>query len=69
MQTIDTHDIGSQRNTWLKWIALAALVLGILVAGFLVLARHSPKPPLAPHDSMAAMGRMASPPNPPPDSH
>jgi multidrug efflux pump subunit AcrA (membrane-fusion protein) len=67
MQTIDTHDINSQRNSWFKRIALAALVLGILVAGFWIITRRSPKPPPAPHDSMAAMGGMASPPNSPPD--
>lgn len=67
MQTIDTHDIGSQRNPWFKRIALAALALGILVAGFWIITRRSPKPSRAPHDSMAAMGGMASPPNSPPD--
>lgn len=67
MQTIDTHDIGSQRNPWFKWIALAALVLGILIAGFWIVTRRSPKPALAPHDSMAAIGGMASPANSSPD--
>src|SRR5690348_7288763 len=66
MQTIDSHDIGSQRNPWFKWIAFAALVLGILVAGFWVVTRRSSKPTPAPHDAMAAMGGMASPPNSPP---
>jgi cobalt-zinc-cadmium efflux system membrane fusion protein len=63
MQTIDTHDIGSQRNPWFKRIALAALVLGILVAGFWIVTRRSPKSAPAPHDSMAAMGGIASPAN------
>ena len=67
MQTIDTHDIGSQRNPWFKWIALAGLVLGILVTGFWIITRRSPKPARAPHDSMAAMGGMASPANSSPD--
>jgi cobalt-zinc-cadmium efflux system membrane fusion protein len=67
MQTIDTHDTGSQRNPWFKGIALAGLVLGILVAGFWIITRRSPKPARAPHDSMAAMGGMASPANPSPD--
>ena len=66
MQTIDTHDVGSQRNPWFKRIALAAVVLGILVAGFLFVTRRS-KPAPAPPDSMAAMGGMASPPTSPPD--
>ena len=67
MQTIDTHDFGSQRNRWFKWIALAALVLGVLVAGFWIVTRRSPKPTPTPHDSMAAMGGMASPANSSPD--
>jgi cobalt-zinc-cadmium efflux system membrane fusion protein len=67
MQTIDTHDTGSQRNPWFKGIALAGLVLGILVAGFWIITRRSPKPARAPHDSMAAMGGMASPANSSPD--
>src|SRR5712664_2304296 len=67
MQTIDKHDIGSQRNPWFKWIALAGLVLGILVAGFWIVTGRSPKPAPAPHDSMAAMGGVASPANSSPD--
>src|SRR6266849_9599125 len=67
MQTIDTHDIGSQRNPWCKRSALSALALGILVAGFWIITRRSPKPPPAPHDSMAAMSGMASSPNSSPD--
>jgi membrane fusion protein, heavy metal efflux system len=62
METIDTQDAGSQRPSWWKRIALAALVAGLVVAGVWVVAKrfHNTEP--APPDSMAAMGSIAMPP-------
>ena len=61
MHTIDTQDAGSQRPSWRKRIALAALVAGLVVAGVWVVAKRSHNK-TAPPDSMAAMGSMAMPP-------
>ena len=62
MRTIDTQDGGSQRPSWRKRIALAALVGGLVVAGVWVVAKRSHSTAPAPPDSMAAMGSMAMPP-------
>jgi cobalt-zinc-cadmium efflux system membrane fusion protein len=62
MQTIKTQDADSQRPSWRKRIALAALVAGLLVAGVWVVARRFHNTAPAPPDSMAAMGSMAMPP-------
>ena len=61
MQTTDTHDTGSPRNPWFKRVALAALVLGFLLAGFWFVMRRSTKPASAPPVSMATMGAMTPP--------
>jgi membrane fusion protein, heavy metal efflux system len=66
MQTIDTQDAGSQRPSWRKRIALAALVAGLVVAGVRVVAKRSHHTAPAPPDSMAAMGSMAMPQTPSP---
>jgi cobalt-zinc-cadmium efflux system membrane fusion protein len=62
MQTIGTQDAGSQRPSWRRRIALAALVAGLVVAGVWVVAKRSHNTAPAPPDSMAAMGSMAMPP-------
>src|SRR6266481_6530376 len=61
MQTIDTQNTGEHKPAWWKRIALAALVVGILVAGVRFVAKRSPKSAHAPPDSMASMGAMAMP--------
>jgi cobalt-zinc-cadmium efflux system membrane fusion protein len=61
MQTLDTQIIGDHKPAWWKRIALAALVLGLLVAGVWFVAKRSLKPAPAPSDSMASMGAMAMP--------
>jgi RND family efflux transporter MFP subunit len=61
MQTIDTQNIGEHKSAWWKRIALAAFVLGFLIAGVWFVAKRSPKPAPAPPDSMASMGAMAMP--------
>jgi cobalt-zinc-cadmium efflux system membrane fusion protein len=61
MQTIDTQNTGEHKPAWWKRIALAAPVLGLLVAGVWFVAKRSPKPAPTPPDSMASMGAMAMP--------
>ena len=61
MQTVDTQNAGSQRPSWRKRIALAALVAGLVVAGVWVVAKRSRSTAPAPPDSMASMGAMAMP--------
>jgi cobalt-zinc-cadmium efflux system membrane fusion protein len=63
MQIMDTQEISPGKNRWLKWPAFATLAAAIFVAGFYFVTRRSAKPAPAPHDSMGAMGPMASPPN------
>jgi membrane fusion protein, heavy metal efflux system len=62
MQTIDTQDGSSQRPSWRKRIALAALVAALVVAGVWIVAKRPQQTTPAPPDSMAAMGSMAMPP-------
>lgn len=63
MQTMDTQQVSQGKNGWLKWLAFAALAVVILAGGFYFTTRQPAKPAPAPHDSMAAMGAMASTPN------
>jgi RND family efflux transporter MFP subunit len=60
MQTIDTQNIGEHKPALWKRIALAALVLGFLVAGVWLFSKRSPKPAPAPPDSMASMAMPAT---------
>src|SRR5215510_9262265 len=62
MQTMNMQDAGSQRPSWRKRIALAALVAGLVVAGVWVVAKRSHNTAPAPPDSMTTMGSMAMPP-------
>ena len=60
MQTIDTQNTGEHQPAWWKRIALAALVVGLLVAGVWFVAKRSHKPAPAPPDSMASMAMPAA---------
>jgi membrane fusion protein, heavy metal efflux system len=62
METTDTQGAGSERPSWRKQIALAALVAGLVLAGVWVVPKRSHNTAPAPDDSMAAMGSMAMPP-------
>jgi RND family efflux transporter MFP subunit len=61
MQT-NTQDASSQKPSWRKRIAFAALVAGLVVAGVWIVTKRSRSTAPAPPDSMAAMGSMAMPP-------
>jgi cobalt-zinc-cadmium efflux system membrane fusion protein len=63
MQTMGTQEISPGKNRRLRWMAFAALAAVVLIAGVYFVTRQSAKPAPAPHDSMPAMGAMASPPN------
>jgi RND family efflux transporter MFP subunit len=63
MQTINTQLTGSGRPPWLKWIAIAALVVVFAFAAFWFLSQRSTITKTVPPDSMAAMSGMAPPVN------
>src|SRR5229473_7927352 len=63
MQTLNTQLTGSGTPPWLKWIAIAALLVVFAFTGYLFLPRRSTTTKTVPPDSMAAMSGMTSPVN------
>ncbi len=63
MRTINTQLTGSGRPPWLKWIAIAALLVVFAFTGFWFLSQRSATTKTVPPDSMAEMSGMASPGN------
>ncbi len=61
MQTLNTQLTGSGTPPWLKWIAIAALLVVFAFAGYWFLPRRSTTTKTVPPDPMAAMSGMASP--------
>ncbi len=63
METINTQLASSGRPPWLKWIAIAALLVVFAFTGFWFLSQRSTTTKTVPPDSMAEMSGMASPGN------